>query len=78
VFYSSNETKYIQKRTVATVLLAQNGKYQKNMSNAGVHLFIKYIMKNTPMDYDDLQNPTATNILQWRGQVLCRRAQQVV
>jgi hypothetical protein len=35
-------------------------------------------MKNTPMDYDELQKPTATNILHWRGQVLWRRAQQVV
>jgi hypothetical protein len=30
------------------------------------------------MEYDDLQNPTATNILHWRGRVLYRRAQQVV
>lgn len=35
-------------------------------------------MKNTPMDYDDLQIPAATNILHWRGQVLCRSAQRVV
>jgi len=40
-------------------------------------LFITIITKNTPMDYDDY-NPSATNILHWRRQVLCRRAQQVL
>jgi hypothetical protein len=64
VFFSSNEPKYFQKRTVATLLSAQNGKHQKNMSNAGAHLFIKFIMKNTPID-GDLQHPSSTNILHW-------------
>jgi hypothetical protein len=57
---------------------AQNGKYQKKKSNVGAHLFITFIMKNTSMDYDDLQNQTSANIFHWRGHVLCCRAQQVV
>lgn len=63
---------------VATVLSTQNGKYKTKKSNVEAHLFITFIMTNTPTDYEDLQNPTATNILHLRGQDLGRRAQQVV
>ena len=35
-------------------------------------------MKNTPIDYDNLQNPTKTNILCWWDEVLYLRAQYIL